>query len=139
MPIIGPYVLTGDISDANKDRGDDDKVPVGSLRFLRNQAEMESDMNTRRVLAGREMTGDSGIFSEVRLIVDAAANNSRTLDLNQSDVLHQSTLPRSRGHSFTTTFLTFLQVLSEQKPAPPLTAEVSNTGTFSLMCMLALS
>jgi hypothetical protein len=83
MPIIGPYALSGDVSDTNKDRGDDEKVPVGSLRFLRNQAEMESDMNTRRVLAGREMTGDSGIFSEVRLIVDAAANTSRTLDLNQ--------------------------------------------------------
>jgi hypothetical protein len=54
------------MSDSSNDRGDDDKVPVGSLRFLRNQAEMESDMNTKRVLAGREMTGDSGIFSEVR-------------------------------------------------------------------------
>jgi hypothetical protein len=69
LPIIGPY--TSDFSGTTtKDRGDDDKIPVGSLRFLRNQAEMESDMNTRRVLAGREMTGDSGIFSEVRLNVE---------------------------------------------------------------------
>jgi hypothetical protein len=66
LPIIGPYAVSDDMSDSSNDRGDDDKVPVGSLRFLRNQAEMESDMNTRRVLAGREMTGDSGIFSEVR-------------------------------------------------------------------------
>ena len=70
MPIIGPYALSGDFSGTTKDRGDDDKVPVGSLRFLRNQAEMESDMNTKRVLAGREMTGDSGVFSEVSLIVE---------------------------------------------------------------------
>lgn len=67
LPIIDPYALSGDFSDSTQDRGDDDKVPVGSLRFLRNQAELESDYNTRRVLAGREMTGDSGIFSEVRL------------------------------------------------------------------------
>jgi hypothetical protein len=62
-----PCALTDD-SDASKDKGDNDNtIPVGSLRFLRNQAELESDMNTKRVLASREVTGDSGTFSEVCL------------------------------------------------------------------------
>lgn len=30
---------------------------------------MESDMNSRRVIAGRQMTGDSGILSEVLIRV----------------------------------------------------------------------
>ncbi len=64
MPVIGPY------SDANQDTGkaqesSEEKVPVGSLRFLRSQAAMDSDMNSRRVLAGRELLGDSGRLSEV--------------------------------------------------------------------------
>ena len=56
------------VDDAGKigNRGNDDDIPVGSLRFLRNQEALESDMNSRRVLAGREMVGDSGILSEVR-------------------------------------------------------------------------
>ena len=67
MPLQDPYSKVPGHEDAGKEeeRGDNDKVPVGSLRFLRNQAELESDMNTRRVLAGREMTGDSGTLSEV--------------------------------------------------------------------------
>ncbi|KAL7546837.1 hypothetical protein ACHAWF_010167 [Thalassiosira exigua] len=67
MPIIEPYAGIAD-KGAGTDvaKGDDENVPVGSLRFLRNQAEMDSDMNTRRVVAGREMTGDSGILSEVK-------------------------------------------------------------------------
>jgi len=62
LPQVGPYV-----SDEGSKilKADDDKVPVGSLRFLRSQAEMESDLNSRRVVAGKEMTGDSGIISEV--------------------------------------------------------------------------
>jgi len=62
LPQVGPYV-----SDEGSKilKADDDKVPVGSLRFLRSQAEMESDLNSRRAVAGKEMTGDSGIISEV--------------------------------------------------------------------------
>ena len=67
LPIIDPYadILDDEGTTGSEERGDDEKIPVGSLRFLRNQAEMESDMNSKRVLAGREMTGDSGILSEV--------------------------------------------------------------------------
>ena len=61
--------MLDDRASTNLEKGDDGKIPVGSLRFLRNQAEMESDMNSRRVIAGREMTGDSGILSEVCYII----------------------------------------------------------------------
>ena len=63
LPQVGPYISLDEGSKLLK--ADDDKVPVGSLRFLRSQAEMESDLNSRRVVAGKEMTGDSGIISEV--------------------------------------------------------------------------
>mmetsp|Transcript_30623 Transcript_30623/g.64788 ORF Transcript_30623/g.64788 Transcript_30623/m.64788 type:complete len:1530 (+) Transcript_30623:69-4658(+) len=67
LPIVGPYAeIPDEGTGKSEERSDNEKVPVGSLRFLRNQAEMESDMNSRRVLAGREMTGDSGILSEVK-------------------------------------------------------------------------
>ena len=42
------------------------EAPVGSLRFLRSQVALESDMNSRRVRAGVEMTGDSGSLSEAK-------------------------------------------------------------------------
>ena len=63
LPQVGPFLYSDEGSKVLK--ADDDKVPVGSLRFLRSQAEMESDLNSRRVVAGKEMTGDSGIISEV--------------------------------------------------------------------------
>ncbi|KAL3800161.1 hypothetical protein HJC23_001082 [Cyclotella cryptica] len=66
IPIVNPYLSSlrneGDSSESK----DDEKIPIGSLRFLRSQVEMESDMNSRRVKAGRELTGDSGILSEVK-------------------------------------------------------------------------
>lgn len=43
------------------------KYPIGSLRFLRSQIAMESDLNSRKVKAGRELIGDSGTLGEVRL------------------------------------------------------------------------
>ena len=43
-----------------------DDLPVGSLRFLRSQEAMDSDLNSRRVLADRERTGESGTLAEVR-------------------------------------------------------------------------
>ena len=65
LPLTGPYVFADEGNGKSGEKGDDEKVPVGSLRFLRNQAEIESDMNSRKIVAGREMTGDSGILSEV--------------------------------------------------------------------------
>ncbi|KAL3909157.1 MAG: hypothetical protein SGILL_008199 [Bacillariaceae sp.] len=41
-------------------------LPVGSLRYLRNQEYLESDMNSRKVKASREQTGDSGTLRERR-------------------------------------------------------------------------
>lgn len=41
-------------------------LPVGSLRYLRNQVYLESDMNSRKVKASREQTGDSGTLKERR-------------------------------------------------------------------------
>lgn len=78
MPIADPYADDSafDRADACDGNGVDDersdqdnKVPVGSLRFLRSQMAMESDMNSRKVKAGREMTGDSGTLKEVRGIL----------------------------------------------------------------------
>ncbi|KAG7361402.1 3' exoribonuclease family, domain 1 [Nitzschia inconspicua] len=41
-------------------------LPVGSLRYLRNQEYLESDMNSRKVRASREQTGDSGTLRDRR-------------------------------------------------------------------------
>ena len=41
-------------------------LPVGSLRYLRTQEALASDLNTRKSLADREMTGDSGSLWENR-------------------------------------------------------------------------
>jgi polyribonucleotide nucleotidyltransferase len=44
----------------------EEKFPIGSLRFLRTQEATESDLNTRKVKADKERTGDSGILAEVK-------------------------------------------------------------------------
>jgi polyribonucleotide nucleotidyltransferase len=41
-------------------------LPVGSLRYLKTQESLESDLNTRKVRADREQTGDSGTLNERR-------------------------------------------------------------------------
>jgi polyribonucleotide nucleotidyltransferase len=41
-------------------------LPVGSLRYLKTQEYLESDLNTRKVRADREQTGDSGTLKERR-------------------------------------------------------------------------
>ncbi|GKY97292.1 hypothetical protein MPSEU_000687600 [Mayamaea pseudoterrestris] len=41
-------------------------LPVGSLRFLRNQEALSSDMNSKKVQAEREPTGASGNLSELK-------------------------------------------------------------------------
>ena len=51
---------------------------------------MESDMNSRRVIAGRQMTGDSGILSEVLIrvvyhctfFIATLSGNRATLELS---------------------------------------------------------
>jgi polyribonucleotide nucleotidyltransferase len=41
-------------------------LPVGSLRYLKHQEHLESDLNTRKSMADREQTGDSGTLKERR-------------------------------------------------------------------------
>lgn len=41
-----------------------DELPVGSLRYLKTQEYLESDLNSRKVRADREQTGDSGTLKE---------------------------------------------------------------------------
>lgn len=41
-----------------------DQLPVGSLRYLKTQEYLESDLNSRKVRADREQTGDSGTLKE---------------------------------------------------------------------------
>jgi len=41
-------------------------LPVGSLRYLKNQEHLESDLNTKKVQASREQTGDSGTLRDRR-------------------------------------------------------------------------
>eukprot|EP00934_Nitzschia_sp_Nitz4_P001184 Nitzschia sp. Nitz4//scaffold3_size479765//238156//240711//NITZ4_000101-RA/size479765-processed-gene-1.458-mRNA-1//1//CDS//3329550761//1184//frame0 len=43
-----------------------DDLPVGSLRYLKTQEYLESDLNSRKVRADREQTGDSGVLKERR-------------------------------------------------------------------------
>ena len=41
-------------------------LPVGSLRSTRNEIALLSDLNTKKVLADRQLTGDSGTLNEVK-------------------------------------------------------------------------
>lgn len=54
----------GDIDD--KINPDTESLPVGSLRYLRSQEALLSDLNSSKVKADREQTGDSGRLNEVK-------------------------------------------------------------------------
>ena len=41
-------------------------LPVGSLRYLKSQEHLESDLNTRKIRADREQTGESGTLRDRR-------------------------------------------------------------------------
>ena len=62
-PYISPPRDLGKDDGANSPYKD---LPVGSLRYLRNQEYLESDLNSRKVKASREQTGDSGTLRERR-------------------------------------------------------------------------
>jgi polyribonucleotide nucleotidyltransferase len=72
QPLGDPYQPTSNprlVPDAEKAEGDEssfDKLPVGSLRFLRTQEALESDLNSRKVKADKERTGESGSLAEVK-------------------------------------------------------------------------
>lgn len=62
-----PYEpITETLKNASEDDTPSKTLPVGSLRYLRSQEHLESDLNSRKVLADREQTGDSGTFKERR-------------------------------------------------------------------------
>jgi polyribonucleotide nucleotidyltransferase len=62
-----PYKLPAkSISDEEEENKPYQDLPVGSLRYLRNQEHLESDLNSRKIRADREQTGDSGILKERR-------------------------------------------------------------------------
>jgi hypothetical protein len=70
LPLSNPYQETEDpkvIDETKKGSGPYAHLPVGSLRYLRSQEALVSDLNSRRVKADREMTGDSGTLDEVSL------------------------------------------------------------------------
>ena len=66
--MTNPYssTISFEASRESAERDPYNDLPVGSLRFLKNQQALESDLNSKRVRADREMTGDSGILKEVR-------------------------------------------------------------------------
>ena len=69
LPISDPYAPTSNSlpqSVSTDGKGPYDDLPVGSLRFLKNQQALESDLNSKRVKADRDMTGDSGSLGEAR-------------------------------------------------------------------------
>ncbi|KAL3945019.1 MAG: hypothetical protein SGBAC_000876 [Bacillariaceae sp.] len=66
IPIKDPY---NPITDSSKEVAKElpfQDLPVGSLRYLNTQEYLESDLNTRRVMADRQQTGDSGTMKERR-------------------------------------------------------------------------
>lgn len=66
IPITNPYKLIKDSSKELAENRPFQDLPVGSLRYLNTQEYLESDLNTRRVMADREQTGDSGTMKEKR-------------------------------------------------------------------------
>jgi polyribonucleotide nucleotidyltransferase len=56
----------GTEAQSNIPRGPYDDLPVGSLRYLRSQEALLSDLNSRKVKAEAELTGQSGTLDEVR-------------------------------------------------------------------------
>jgi polyribonucleotide nucleotidyltransferase len=56
----------GDSDKTKNSKSDFENLPVGSLRFLRSQEALESDLNSRKVTADKERTGESGSLAEVK-------------------------------------------------------------------------
>lgn len=75
IPKTNPYqettdpLMAGSEGKSEGPKGPYDDLPVGSLRYLRSQEALVSDMNSRKVKADRELTGDSGTFDEVCQLV----------------------------------------------------------------------
>ncbi len=65
IPKTDPYESTPEtIEKASDTETPSKKLPVGSLRYLRSQEHLDSDLNSRKIRADREQTGDSGTLQE---------------------------------------------------------------------------
>jgi len=60
------YLLEEQANTQENEVDETSKYPIGSLRFLRSQIAMESDLNSRKVKAGRELIGDAGTLGEAK-------------------------------------------------------------------------
>lgn len=66
-PFVQPEENNLEPPDAEEDKSNDiEQLPIGSLRFLRTQEALESDLNSRKAKADRERTGESGTLAEVK-------------------------------------------------------------------------
>ena len=63
QPMSNPKAL---VDQSAGSMGSSSDLPVGSLRFLRNQEVLVSDLNSKKVTADKERTGDSGSLKEVK-------------------------------------------------------------------------
>mmetsp|Transcript_9564 Transcript_9564/g.10989 ORF Transcript_9564/g.10989 Transcript_9564/m.10989 type:complete len:1011 (-) Transcript_9564:405-3437(-) len=61
-----PYIASACASTDGPSNAGMSNLPVGSLRYLRSQEYLESDLNSRKVRADREQTGDSGTLRDRR-------------------------------------------------------------------------
>lgn len=66
QPVKDPFRPEFEKNIVTEENEDEDKLPIGSLRFLKTQEAMESDLNSRKVKADKERTGDSGALAEVK-------------------------------------------------------------------------
>ena len=87
IPLLDPYqpkAVSNNTTAAQAGNGGSlyTNLPVGSLRFLRTQEAMISDLNSRNVQAEKEQTGDSGSLADVQrafLQYDFPAYSTRTV------------------------------------------------------------
>jgi hypothetical protein len=69
MPILDPFQSASNQTPAAEEKVEPfHDLPVGSLRYLKTSGSqyIEADLNTRRIMADREQTGDSGTLKERR-------------------------------------------------------------------------
>jgi polyribonucleotide nucleotidyltransferase len=67
QPTTNPRLLATDPEAATEDGSTPfNQLPIGSLRFLRTQEALESDLNSRKSFADKERTGDTGTLAEVK-------------------------------------------------------------------------
>ena len=65
IPMNDPYeAIPETVEEASDAESPSKKLPVGSLRYLRSQEHLDSDLNSRKIRADREQTGDSGTLRE---------------------------------------------------------------------------